>query len=69
MARSRRLVEAIYLDEEPPLPLSICTAHTLPDAFFSACSLDPDEAVRIEAQVASQVQALRAMASMCAHQR
>jgi HD-like signal output (HDOD) protein len=69
MARSRRLVEGIYLDEEPPLPLSICTAHTLPEAFFSACSLDPDQAVGIEAQVASQVQALRAMASMCAHQR
>jgi len=66
MARSRDLVEGIYLDEEPPLPLQVCTQEGLPDAFFSACSLTPDEAVRIEARVASQVQALRAMASMFA---
>ena len=33
MARSRRLVEGIYLDEEPPLPLTICTEDVLPDAF------------------------------------
>jgi HD-like signal output (HDOD) protein len=69
LAHSRRLVEGIYLDEEPPLPLSICTEETLPATFFSTCSLDPDEAVKIEAQVANQVQALRAMASMCAQIR
>ncbi|MFO0519452.1 MAG: HDOD domain-containing protein [bacterium] len=64
MARSRKLVEGIYLDEEPPLPLPICTEDVLPDAFHTACSLAPAEAVKIEARVASQVQALRAMASM-----
>lgn len=69
MARSRKLVEGIYLDEEPPLPLQICTHELLPDAFFTACSLAPAEAVKIEARVASQVQALRAMASMFAQIR
>lgn len=64
MARSRKLVEGIYLDEEPPLPLQICTQDELPDAFYTACSLAPAETVKIEARVASQVQALRAMASM-----
>lgn len=69
MARSRKLVEGIYLDEEPPLPLEICTEEALPDAFYSACSLAPAEAVKIEARVASQVQALRAMAAMFAQIR
>jgi HD-like signal output (HDOD) protein len=69
MARSRKLVEGIYLDEEPPLPLQICTEEALPDAFYTACSLAPAEAVKIEARVASQVQALRAMASMFAQIR
>jgi len=64
MARSRVLVEAIYADEEPPLPISLCSDQKLPDAFFTACSIAPDDAVRIEARVASQVQALRSMAAM-----
>jgi|LNFM01.1.fsa_nt_gb HD-like signal output (HDOD) protein len=69
MARSRKLVEGIYLDEEPPLPLPICSEEALPDAFYTACSLAPAEVVKIEARVASQVQALRAMASMFAQIR
>ncbi len=64
MARSRNLVEGIYLDETPPLPLHICTQAALPDAFYVVCSLAPDDAIKIEARVASQVQALRAMASL-----
>ncbi|MBC7778681.1 MAG: HDOD domain-containing protein [Proteobacteria bacterium] len=69
MARSRRLVEAIYVGEEPPLPLALCSEAALPDAFYSACSLAPEETVKIEARVASQVQALRAMAAMFAQIR
>ena len=69
MARSRTLVEGIYLDEALPLPLHICTQDALPDAFYSACSLTPAEAIQIEARVVSQVQALRAMASMIARIR
>ena len=69
MARSRNLVEGIYLDEAPPLPLHICTQGTLPDAFYVVCSLAPAETNQIEARVASQVQALRAMASMITHIR
>jgi hypothetical protein len=64
MARSRSLVEGIYSDEQPPLPLEICTQASLPDAFHVACSLAPAETVKIEARVANQVQALRAMAAM-----
>ncbi|MCA3105794.1 MAG: HDOD domain-containing protein [bacterium] len=69
MARSRNLVEGIYLDEAPPLPLHICTQAALPDAFYVVCSLAPAEAIKIEARVASQVQALRAMASLIAQIR
>ena len=66
MARSRVLVEAIYADEEPPLPISLCSDQRLPDAFFTACSIAPHDAARIEARVGSQVQALRSMAAMFA---
>jgi len=64
MARSRRLVEAIYADEEPPLPLEICSEETLPAAFQTACSLAAADVLKIESRVTSQVQALRSMAAM-----
>jgi HD-like signal output (HDOD) protein len=64
MARSRSLVAAIYGEEAPPLALDICSEEALPEAFHTACSLAPAEAVKIQTRVASQVQALRAMAAM-----
>jgi len=69
LARARGLVVALYGDESPPLPLDLCSEEALPDAFHTVCSLAPAEVVKIEARVASQVQALRAMASMFSHIR